>query len=168
MERLAQLHDYGILDTGPDAAFDNLIALAADVTGASLGAISFVDRERQWFKSTYGFEGKQTDRSVAFCAHAILEQAPSFVVHDATADERFAGNPLVTGEPHIRFYAGIPMMTPDGLPIGSFCVMDPKPRDLDPRQKTLLESIARITMDLIEQQRIIRIKEKQRRATRHV
>ena len=86
LERLAQLHSYGILDTGPDAAFDNLIALAAEVTGTSMGAISFVDRERQWFKSTYGFEGKQTDRSVAFCAHAILEQVPSFVVQDAAAD----------------------------------------------------------------------------------
>jgi GAF domain-containing protein len=160
MERLARLHEYGILDTGPDAAFDNLIALAADVTGAPMGAISFVDRDRQWFKSTYGFEGKQTERSVAFCAHAILEQAPSFVVHDAAADERFAGNPLVTGEPHIRFYAGIPITTPDGLPIGSFCVMDQKPRELDARQTKLLESIARITMDLVEQQRIIRIREK--------
>lgn len=160
MERLARLHSYGILDTGPDAAFDNLIALAAEVTGTSMGAISFVDRERQWFKSTYGFEGKQTDRSVAFCAHAILEQAPSFVVQDAAADERFAANPLVTGEPHIRFYAGIPMTTPEGLPIGSFCVMDRKPRALDAQQTRLLESIARITMDLVEQQRIVRTREK--------
>lgn len=160
MERLARLHDYGILDTGREASFDNLIALAAQVTGTSMGAISFVDRDRQWFKSTYGFEGKQTDRSVAFCAHAILEQAPSFVVRDTADDERFAGNPLVTGEPHIRFYAGVPMSTPEGLPLGSFCVMDRKPKELDASQRKLLEHIARITMDLVEQQRHLRIMEK--------
>jgi diguanylate cyclase (GGDEF)-like protein len=160
MERLARLHDYGILDTGREASFDNLVALAAQVTGTSMGAISFVDRDRQWFKSTYGFEDKQTDRSVAFCAHAILEQVPSFVVPDTADDARFAGNPLVTGEPHIRFYAGVPMMTPEGLPLGSFCVMDRKPRQLDARQTKLLEHIARITMDLVEQQRHLRIMEK--------
>ena len=160
LERLARLHDYGILDTDREASFDNLIALAAQVTGTSMGAISFMDRDRQWFKSTYGFEGKQTDRSVAFCAHAILEQAPSFVVRDAADDERFAGTPLVTGEPHLRFYAGVPMMTPDGLPLGSFCVMDRKPHELDASQIKMLERIARITMDLVEQQRHLRIMEK--------
>ena len=160
LERLARLHDYGILDTDREASFDNLIALAAQVTGTSMGAISFMDRDRQWFKSTYGFEGKQTDRSVAFCAHAILEQAPSFVVRDAADDARFAGNPLVTGEPHLRFYAGVPMTTPDGLPLGSFCVMDRKPHELDASQIKMLERIARITMDLVEQQRHLRIMEK--------
>lgn len=160
IERLAQLHEYGVLDTASDEAFDNLIALAADVTGTPMSAISFVDRDRQWFKSTHGFEAKQTDRSIAFCAHAILAQAPSFVVRDAAADERFAGNPLVTGEPHIRFYAGVPMTTSKGLPLGSFCVMDQKPRELDAHQTRLLESIARVAMDLVEQQRITRAKQK--------
>lgn len=160
MERLAQLREYEILDTPRDAAFDNLIALAADVTGSKMGAISFVDRDRQWYKSTYGFEGEQTDRSVAFCAHAILEDAPSFVVRDAASDPRFSGNPLVKGEPHIRFYAGVPMTTPEGLPLGSFCVMDSKPRELDERQTKLLENIAKITMDLVERRRILRTKEK--------
>lgn len=157
---MEQLREYEILDTARDAAFDNLLALAADFTGTKMGAISFVDRDRQWFKSTYGFEGKETDRSVAFCAHTILEQAPSFIVRDAANDPRFAGNPLVKGEPHIRFYAGVPMMTPEGLPLGSFCVMDNKPRELDVHQTKMLQHIARISMDLVEQKRLLRSREK--------
>lgn len=149
-ERLARLRDYEILDTEPRAAFNDLIALASYVTETPLGAISFVDQDRQWFKATYGFQDKQTDRSIAFCAHAILETGSAFVVPDATTDERFSGNPLVTGPPHIRFYAGIPMRTPDGLPLGSFCVMDHTARELTPRQMELLQHIARIAMDVVE------------------
>lgn len=152
-ERLARLRDYEILDTEPEAAFDNLIALASYVTETPLGAISFVDRDRQWFKATHGFGDKQTDRSIAFCAHAILETGPAFIVPDATKDERFSGNPLVTGPPHIRFYAGIPMLTPDGLPLGSFCVMDRAARELKPQQIEMLRHIARIAMDVMESER---------------
>jgi diguanylate cyclase (GGDEF)-like protein len=159
-ERVARLREYEILDTGPDAAFDALVALASHVTDTPIGAISFVDRDREWFKSTHGFFEKQTPRSDAFCAHAILQQKPVFVVSDALKDERFSKNPLVTGEPHIRFYAGIPLVTPDGLPLGSFCVMDHKPRELTPVQMDLLQQIARIAMDLADRQRHARILEK--------
>ncbi len=159
-ERLARLHDYEILDTEPEAAFNDLISLAAYVTGAPLGAISFVDRDRQWFKATYGFQDKQTDRSIAFCAHAILETGPAFIVRDAAQDERFSGNPLVTGPPNVRFYAGIPMLTPDGLPLGSFCVMDRTPRELTAEQLEMLRHIARIAMDIVESERHVAMLEK--------
>jgi diguanylate cyclase (GGDEF)-like protein len=159
-ERLARLRDYEILDTEPEAAFNDLIALASYVTETPLGAISFVDHERQWFKATYGFQDKQTDRSIAFCAHAILETGPSFIVPDAAADERFSGNPLVTGPPHIRFYAGIPMRTPDGLPLGSFCVMDRTARELTPQQIEMLQHIARIAMDVVDSERHAAVLEK--------
>lgn len=159
-ERLARLHDYEILDSEPEATFDNLIALASYVTETPLGAISFVDRDRQWFKATHGFDDKQTDRSIAFCAHAILETGPAFIVPDATRDERFSGNPLVTGPPHIRFYAGVPMLTPDGLPLGSFCVMDRTARELSAQQIEMLRHIARIAMDVVESERHAIILEK--------
>ncbi len=159
-ERLARLRDYEILDTAPEAAFDDLIVLASHITGTPLGAISFVDRDRQWFKATRGFDKKQNDRSIAFCAHAILESGPAFVVPDATQDDRFSGNPLVTGAPHIRFYAGIPMLTPDGLPLGSFCVMDRTPRELTPEQIEMLGHLARIAMDIVESERHVAILEK--------
>ena len=152
-ERLARLRDYEILDTEPEAVFNDLIALAAYVTETPLGAISFVDRDRQWFKATHGFPDKQTDRSIAFCAHAILETGLAFIVPDAAKDERFSGNPLVTGPPHIRFYAGIPMLTPSGLPLGSFCVMDRTARELRPQQIEMLQHIARIAMDVVESER---------------
>jgi len=159
-ERLVRLRDYEILDTEPEAAFNDLISLASYVTGTPLGAISFVDRDRQWFKATHGFDDKQTDRSIAFCAHAILESGPAFIVPDATRDERFSGNPLVTGSPHIRFYAGIPMLTPDGLPLGSFCVMDRTPRELTADQIEMLRHIARIAMDIVEAERHLAVLEK--------
>jgi len=159
-ERLARLHDYEILDTEPGEAFNNLIALAAHLTGTPLGAISFVDRDRQWFKATHGFADKQTDRSIAFCAHAILETGPAFIVPDAAQDKRFSGNPLVTGPPHIRFYAGVPMLSPDGLPVGSFCVMDRGPRTLTTEQADVLRRLARIAMDLVEAERHATLLEK--------
>ena len=151
--RLARLRDYEILDSEPEAVFNDLIALASYVTETPLGAISFVDRDRQWFKATHGFADQQTDRSIAFCAHAILETGPAFIVPDAAKDERFSGNPLVTGPPHIRFYAGIPMLTPDGLPLGSFCVMDRTARELRPQQIEMLQHIARIAMDVVDSER---------------
>lgn len=159
-ERLVRLHDYEILDTEPEAAFNDLISLASYVTGTPLGAISFVDRDRQWFKATHGFNANQTDRSIAFCAHAILESGPTFIVPDAAQDERFSGNPLVTGPPNIRFYAGIPMLTPDGLPLGSFCVMDRAPRELTAEQLEMLRHIARIAMDIVESERHVAVLEK--------
>jgi diguanylate cyclase (GGDEF)-like protein len=159
-ERLARLRDYMILDTEPEAAFNDLIRLASYVTDTPLGAISFVDREREWFKATHGFDDKQTARSIAFGAHAILEKSPAFIVTDTAQDDRFSSNPLVTGSPNIRFYAGIPMLTSDGLPLGSFSVMDRVPRELTVEQLDILRHLARITMDIVESERHAAILEK--------
>ncbi len=152
-ERLARLRDYGILDTDREAVFDKLIELASFVTASPLGAISFVDGDRQWFKATFGFENSQTDRSFAFCSHTIAQPGTPFVVADAAKDARFADSPLVTGPPHVRFYAGIPMLSMDGLPLGSFCVMDRQPRTLTMRQMQMLQHIAGVAMDLVEDER---------------
>ena len=159
-KRISPLNDLPFIDTESDMAFDDLIALASLLTDTPLGAISFVDNDQEWIKSTHGFEQKKLELSPAFAVQTIREQEPCFVVPDATRDERFANNPLVTGEPHIRFYAGVPMLSAEGVPLGSFSVMDRKPRELTPHQMELLQHIARITMDLAERERRRRILEK--------
>ena len=143
-----------------DMAFEDLIALASLLTDTPLGAISFVDNEQKWIKSTHGFEQNKVELIPDFAVHTIREQEPCFVVRDAAQDKRFADNPLVTGAPHIRFYAGVPMLSAEGVPLGSFCVMDRKPRELTPHQMELLQHIARIAMDLAERERRRRILEK--------
>jgi GAF domain-containing protein len=140
-ERLAALLDYRILDTEPEATFDHLVALATEITHTPLGALSFLDLKRQWFKASRGLEVSETDRRESFCAHAIAGADPVFTVADATKDPRFADNPLVTGEPGIRFYAGVPLNTPDGLPLGSLCVIDRKPRKLTAAQEKMLQHV---------------------------
>jgi hypothetical protein len=115
--------------------------------------ISLVDEVRQWFKSRLGVEQQQTPREVAFCAHAILQDKP-FIVRDATKDRRFAGSALVTGEPHIRFYAGIPLMNPEGLALGTLCVIDHQPRRLSAAQQKALQALSRQVMALLELRRV--------------
>ena len=146
-------HPIPIFDVQSDAAFDDLIALGSILTDTPLGAISIVDNEREWIRSTHGFDPKQFKLSPDLAAQTIREQEPCFVVPDAAQDERFAENPLVIGDPHIRFYAGVPMLNAQGAPLGIFSVMDRKPRQLTPRQMELLQHIARITMDLAERER---------------
>src|ERR1039457_6865957 len=107
-ERLAALKEYHILDTGTEQSYDDITILAAHICKVPIAMVSLVDEVRQWFKSRLGLDQQQTAREVAFCAHAILDNGP-FMVRDATKDRRFAGSALVTGEPHIRFYAGIPL-----------------------------------------------------------
>ena len=160
MEIIASMYDLPAVDTESDIAFDDLIALASLLTETPLGAISFVDNDREWIKSTHGFDKSQLELSPSFAAHTIREQEPCFVVRDAAQDERFANNPIVTGAPHVRFYAGVPMLSAEGVPLGSFCVMDRKPRELTPHQMELLQHIARIAMDLAERERRRRILEK--------
>lgn len=159
-ERISTFQNLPLINTESDMAFDDLIALASLLTDTPLGAISFVDNDQEWIKSTHGFEQKKFELSPAFAVQTIREQEPCFVVPDATRDERFANNPLVTGDPHIRFYAGVPMLSAEGVPLGSFSVMDRKPRELTPQQMELLQHIARITMDLAERERRRRILEK--------
>jgi PAS domain S-box-containing protein len=159
-DRLAALRGLGVLDTPPEPAFDELSALAAYVCQTPIALISLVDDERQWFKSRVGSAACETPREVAFCAHAIL-QPDLLVVPDASADERFADNPLVTSSPGIRFYAGAPLVTAEGHALGTLCVIDHEPRELTAEQARALRSLShqvvaqlRLRSQLAEQLRI--------------
>jgi PAS domain S-box-containing protein len=140
-ERLAALRELAILDTPPEHEFDELTALAAQICQAPIGLLTLVDEHRQWFKARTGIGATEMPRAVAFCAHTIA-QRDVFIVPDASADARFAGNPLITGE-HIRFYAGAPLVTEDGHALGSLCVMDHVPRTLRPEQERALAVLCR-------------------------
>jgi len=147
--RLEALERYRILDTAPEQAFDDLTLLAAKICEAPIALLSLVDAKRQWFKSRVGLDMAETARSVAFCDHAI-RQTGLFVVSDAHGDERFAANPLVTGEPGIRFYAGAPLVTGDGHALGTLCVIDRVPRHLTPAQVEALQALRRQAMAQLE------------------
>ncbi len=148
-QRLKDLCDYGILDTDSEANFDKITALAAEIFGVPYSVVSFVDADRQWFKSRYGLSLIETPRDVSFCAHAILNEE-IMVVTDALKDERFSGNPAVIGPPNIRFYAGAPLVTPTGHKLGTLCVFDTQPKTITDSQKNILLSLARHVMDILE------------------
>ncbi len=148
-ERLADLKDCKILDTAPEPAYDDLTKLASHICGMPVALISLVDRDRQWFKSRVGLDATQTPREDAFCAHAILEK-DMLVVPDAKEDERFFDNPLVVNDPGVRFYAGVPLVTPRGHGLGTLCVIDQQPRDLEPASAEALRILARQVVAQIE------------------
>jgi hypothetical protein len=150
--RLAELQAYDVLDTPPEQQYDDLVDLAAHICEAPIALISLIDEKRQWFKARYGLETRETDRDVAFCAHAIL-QPDTFVVEDALGDERFADNPLVTAEPKIRFYAGAPLVNAEGHALGTLCVIDRVPRKLSPDQEKSLRILSRHVMGQLELRR---------------
>lgn len=152
-ERLAALRRYEILDTPPEPAFDRIVRLASYVLGTPISLVSLIDESRQWFKARQGLEAEQTPRSMAFCAHAILDDEV-LVVPDARADRRFADNPLVVGEPNIRFYAGAPLRTPQGHRLGTLCVIDRKPRTLDDEKRALLADLSALVVDELELRRV--------------
>ena len=140
-DRLAALWLFNVLDTPPEPEFDGLTRLAAAVCGTPIALVSLGDPCRQWFQSRFGLTATETPQNISFCTHAIA-QDDLFVVPDAAADERFADDPLVTGEPHIRFYAGMPLATPDGHNLGTLCVIDRVPRTISVEQQDALRVLA--------------------------
>ena len=153
--RLETLRQYQVLDTDSEETFDDLTRLAAYVCQTPTALISLVDANRQWFKARVGMEARETPRNVSFCAHAILRKG-CFIVEDTLLDERFADNPLVIGNPFFRFYAGIPLLSPEGFAIGTLCVMDRKPRTLDDKQIGALGMLANQVMSQLELRREVR------------
>ncbi|MEZ6016560.1 MAG: ATP-binding protein [Planctomycetota bacterium] len=150
-ERVAILLRCGVLDTPPEAEFDTLTRLASRIAGTPIGLVSLVDETRQWFKSRHGLDAAETSRRVAFCAHAIVAAEAPLIVEDARLDARFDDNPLVTGEPRVIFYAGLPLRVgPERLPIGTLCVIDHEPRQLTTTQLEQLELLARQAEVLLE------------------
>ena len=147
--RIAALRYFEILDTPAEEPFERITRLAKTITQAPIVLISLVDEFRQWFKSKQGLDIDETPRDVSFCAYTIGQPGP-MVIEDARLDQRFANNPLVTGEPHIRFYAGVPLRTRDGYNIGTICVIDTKPRQLDAKHIAVLQDLARLVIDEME------------------
>jgi diguanylate cyclase (GGDEF)-like protein len=147
--RLQALHRYEILDTEPEEAFDRITRLVKSVLQMPMAVVSLVDRDRQWFKSRQGVSASETPRVVSFCTHTIRDTQP-LVITDALADARFANSPIVLGEPHIRFYAGVPLRTKEGYNLGALCSMDTKPRELSGEQLALLQDLAQLVVDELE------------------
>ena len=153
--RLAELRQYEVLDTLPEQALDDLTSLAAEICGAPMAMISLIDESRQWIKSKVGLDMTETARDISFCGHAV-HQRNLFIVPDALHDERFRDNPLVTGAPNIRFYAGAPLVSPADVAVGTLCVIDDVPRALTPAQEKALRVLARQVMMYLELRRQMR------------
>lgn len=149
-ERLVALKSYDILDTLPESDFDHLTRIASEICQTPISMISIIDADRQWFKSAQGFTAQETPRDVSFCAHAIADPSDLFLVPNSLEDARFVDNPFVTGEPHVMFYAGVPLVTDSGYPLGTLCVIDSKPKDLTDSQKETLKALARQVVCLLQ------------------
>ncbi|NVK56708.1 MAG: GAF domain-containing protein [Alteromonadaceae bacterium] len=151
-ERIKTLQNLNILDTPPEERFDRITKLASRIFQVPIALVSLIDTDRQWFKSSAGLSACETERDISFCGHAI-EHDDIFIIENATEDHRFFDNPLVTGEPHIRFYAGCPLVHPNGHRLGTLCLIDQKPRTLsDTFRKTLYDLAAVAQLELIENQ----------------
>jgi hypothetical protein len=154
--RLAALDRYAILDTDPEQSFDDLVILASYICKTPIALLSLLDDHRQWFKSTVGVQVRETPLEMSICAHAI-KQEDLFIVPDTLQDARFRENPMVVGEPHIRFYAGAPLINEDGFALGTLCVLDRQPRELDLEQKQALKSLRQLALKQMELRRNLQL-----------
>jgi len=151
--RLLALQSYEIMDSGQELRYDDITLLASRICHTPMALITLIGEDRQWFKSKIGLDGAETPRELAFCAHAIVEPDRVLTVPDAQLDDRFASNPFVTGDPYVRFYAGAPLVSTDGHALGTLCVIDRKPRELDQGQREALLALSRQVMALMEERR---------------
>lgn len=152
-ERLDALRSYEALDSAAEVTFDNLVRLAAKITGSPIALVSLIDSERQWFKARVGLDATETHRNLSFCGYAILNPNEPLIVENATLDVRFADNALVTGAPNIRFYAGVPLLNPQGHALGTLCVIDRRPRKIDADQQESLVHLAGAVSTTLELRR---------------
>jgi len=152
-ERIKALHEYSILDTLPEKDFDDITKLASEICQLPIATVTLIDSKRQWFKSRQGLADSETPREFAFCAHAINYPQEITIVPDSRKDIRFADNPYVTGDPHVIFYAGVPLTNPQGHTLGTLCVIDTKPRELTEKQYTTLQVLANMIVKLLELRR---------------
>ena len=155
-KRLDALYEYHILDTPTEGIFDIITSIASRVCHTPIGSITLIDENRQWFKSNIGLEETEIARDISFCSHTIL-QSHILEVPDAKLDDRFHDNPLVTSDPHIRFYAGMPLLNPAGYKLGALCVIDRKPKELTAEQKDTLKDLSAIVMKLFENKKEVNL-----------
>lgn len=148
-ERLYALKEYKLLDTLPEEDFDNITNLVANICNVPISLITLLDTDRNFLKSHYGIQFNESPRSVSFCGHAILENSPIFIIEDATKDERFHDNPLIKDH-NVAFYAGVPLINPDGFPLGTLCIYDVKPKQLDKQQQEAMITLAKQVVNLFE------------------
>lgn len=149
VQRLDKLRSYAVLDTAREPVFDRVVFMTAQLFRVPIALIALIDEHRQWFKAQVGLSLTEISRDIAFCAHTILSD-DVLVVEDATSDPRFAENPMVVGPPHIRFYAGAPLIAPGGHRVGSLCILDRQPRVLQPSQQLQLQQLARSVVQMLE------------------
>jgi len=149
-ERLELLQSYSILDTELEDDYDNLVLLASEICGTPISVITLLDKDRQWFKARQGLDVSETERKYSFCGHTIHEPSNVFVIEDATKDERFHDNPIVVGDPNVIFYAGVTLNGASGLPLGTLCVIDHKPKQLTESQLNALKILSDQVMNLLE------------------
>ncbi len=150
VERLRSLDSYNIIDTLPEESYNDLTRIASIICNTPIALVTLVDEKRQFFKSRHGLAASETPRDIAFCAHAINRPTELMVVKDARLDERFSDNPLVTGDPQVVFYAGMPLVTNDGFALGTLCVIDHQPKELTLDQQSALKSLANQVIHLLE------------------